>query len=75
MFHVLLLVGVIACVTVGMDSFVIEYCYKNVKVKEGSANFTAECRFCPCRTLSGSVRSSSNFLKHVRVSKFTCVNK
>ncbi|KAJ7303179.1 hypothetical protein JRQ81_012112, partial [Phrynocephalus forsythii] len=50
-----------------MDTFIIEFCYKNVTVKEDGNNFTANCRICPNKTISGSIRSSSNFLKHVKV--------
>ncbi|XP_042306362.1 uncharacterized protein LOC121921827 isoform X2 [Sceloporus undulatus] len=50
-----------------MDTFIVEFCYKNVSVKEDGNNFTASCRICPNKTISGSIRSSSNFLKHVKV--------
>ncbi|XP_060616294.2 uncharacterized protein [Anolis sagrei] len=50
-----------------MDTFIIEFCYKNVTVKEDGNNFSANCKICPNKTISGSTRSSSNFLKHVKV--------
>jgi len=52
-----------------MNSLIISECYKDVKKKSqdpNEKNFTAACKLCPKRVISGNITNSSNFLKHVQ---------
>jgi len=52
-----------------MNSLIVSHCYKNAAKKTdnpNNKNFTAECTFCPNRTISGNITNSSNFLKHIQ---------
>lgn len=48
-------------------------CYNDPKVKENkpgckNKNFSAMCKYCPNKHVSGNVSSSTNFLNHIKVS-------
>ena len=52
-----------------MNSLIVSHCYKDAAKKTDNPNekiFTAECKFCPNRTISGNITNSSNFLKHIQ---------
>jgi len=52
-------------------SLIVEMCYDDVKMKDdspGCTNFSVKCRFCPAKRVSGNVNSTTNFLKHIKVS-------
>ena len=52
-------------------SLIVEMCHEGVKMKDESPdckNFSAKCRFCPTKRVAGNVNSTTNFLKHIKVS-------
>lgn len=56
-----------------MDSLIINMCYNDPKVKENkpgckNKNFSAMCKYCTNKRVSGNVSSSTNFLNHIKVS-------
>ena len=54
-----------------MNAAVVREYFSNSKLKsekEGEKNFSASCNHCPGRYISGSVSSSANFIKHLKVS-------
>lgn len=53
-----------------MNSLVIKLCFSNVRLKTEDAeckNFSATCKHCPNKRVSGNVSSSTNFLRHIKV--------
>jgi len=54
-----------------MNSFVVQRYFVNPKLKsdkDGEKNFVAECKQCVGKKISGNVGSSTNFIKHLKVS-------
>jgi len=51
-----------------MNTLLINMCFGDVKMKPDNRNFSASCRFCLNKSISGNMSSSSNFLNHIKVS-------
>lgn len=52
-----------------MNSLIVSQCYKDAEKKSNNPsekNFTAKCKLCPNKVISGNLNNSSNFLKHIQ---------
>ena len=53
-----------------MKSLIVKQCFTDIKLKSSNItekNFTAKCKICLNKRVSGNVSSSTNFLAHVKV--------
>lgn len=53
-----------------MDSRIVKDCFVDAKpksTKPDEKNFSAKCRFCANKRVSGNLTSSSNFRDHIKV--------
>ena len=52
-----------------MNSLVVRTCFTDNTLKDdkpGCKNFSARCRFCLNKRISGNITSTTNFLNHVK---------
>ena len=57
-----------------MNSLTISMCFEDVRMKsseKGCHNFSAVCRFCRTKRVSGNVNSTTNFLNHITLTQLS----
>ena len=56
--------------SVKMNSLIVQMCYDDVNLKSdkpNEKNFSARCKYCLKKKVSGNITSSTNFLNHIKV--------
>jgi hypothetical protein len=58
-----------------MNTLLVQMCYKDIQMKSNKPdekNFSAICKYCPNKKVSGNKSTSSNFYDHIKVCMPLC---